>query len=289
MIEGVAQWLLGNPHAADLGVEVEAVDETSARFSLRHDERHTMAGSLHGGAIASLVSVATRAIARTETPTRTFRSASMQVCYVRPARESLRAQTRLVRRTRDLAFFETTLEQGDGEVVAFASSVLAQGERTADDSSPTVEAGVRGRPDVPATTSSEVIGRAMAAIPFLSSRQVSVGQVAGGMAEVLIGPADVNLDYDGRMDEGALLAAMDAAGSTCPWTIVAPTSGAAGATVALTVQVLRPLPKEGLCARATLRGCDGRSYWSDVTITAVRSGEVHAFGTVQYRIRTKVP
>lgn len=289
MTHSVADWIVHNPYAADLGVKVEAVGETTARFSLRHEARHAMAGTLHGGAIASLVSVTTRAIASASAPAKSLCSTSMQVSYARAARESLTVETRLVRQAREIAFFETRMAHANGDVVAFASSVVGEGQEPAAGASPEAVSEALRPQGMSASTAPEVIRRAMAAIPFLSGRELTVGEVGGGMVEVLLGPADVNLDANGCMDEGALLAILDAAGATCPWTVVSPSPGATGATVALTAQVLGPLPKEGLVARATLRAHAGRSYWSDVTISDERSRRIRAFGTVQYRLRQRAP
>jgi uncharacterized protein (TIGR00369 family) len=286
-----SNWIRQNPYAADLGVKLEAADAASARFSLRHEERNAMAGSLHGGAIASLISIATRAVVHASAPAKTpLCTASMHVDYVRAARKSLTVEARLRRRVRELAFFETRMEDEGGDLVAFASSVVSEGRTAVAGASPTAVRDALRPESLSPNANTEAIHEATAAIPFLSRRQLRIEEVAGGRVGVAIGPATVNLDGDdGCMDEGALLTLIDAAGATCPWTIASPSSGVTGATIALTAQVLGPLPKGGLVAHAAIRAQDGRLYWSDVTISDSHSRQVHAFGTVLYRFSQRDP
>ena len=284
MTESIANWIRQNPYAADLGVKLEAAEAASARFSLRHEERNTMAGNLHGGAIASLVSIATRAVVRASAPAKTpLCTASMHVNYVRAARQSLTVETRLIRRVRELAFFETRLEDEGGDVVAFASSVVSEGRTSIAGASPIAVCDALRPESLSPSVNLEALHEAMAAIPFVSRRQLRIEEVARGMMGVVLETATMNLDCDGFMDEGALLTLIDAAGATCPWTIVSPSSGVTGSTIALTAQVLGPLPKGGLVARVAVRAQDGRLYFTDVTISDSHSRQVHAMGTVLYR------
>ena len=96
-----------------------------------------------------------------------------------------------------------------------------------------------------------------------------------------------NLDGDGAMHEGAVLTLIDAAGATCPWTVVPPSPGASGATIALNAHVLGPLPGDGLVARAVVRARDARICWTSVTVVDSASRKVRALGTVVYRFADK--
>jgi len=127
----------------------------------------------------------------------------------------------------------------------------------------------------------------MAGIPFVSRRELHIEDIARGAIGITLGTATVNLDGDGFMDEGVVLTLIDAAGATCPWTIVSPSSGASGSTIALTAQVLGPLPKSGLVARAAIRAWDARFFWTDVAVSDELSAKLHAFGTVLYRFKQR--
>ncbi|XXT18238.1 hypothetical protein WME94_49210 [Sorangium sp. So ce429] len=64
MTENARTWFKDGSYPADLGVRVEAADDAQSRLSLPYDERNTMFGLVHGGAVASLASIAALAIAR---------------------------------------------------------------------------------------------------------------------------------------------------------------------------------------------------------------------------------
>ncbi|XYH96610.1 PaaI family thioesterase [Sorangium sp. So ce1128] len=130
MTENARTWFKDGSYPADLGVRVEAADDAQSRLSLPYDERNTMFGLVHGGAVASLASISALAIAR-EPPRAAagpLRTASLHVGYVRAARRSLTVETRAVRRVRELGFFETLIKDVDGNPVAHASSTVSEGE-----------------------------------------------------------------------------------------------------------------------------------------------------------------
>ncbi len=104
-----------------------------------------------------------------------------------------------------------------------------------------------------------------------------------GAVDMAMDAAATNLDGNGATHEGAVLTLIDAAGATCPWTVVPPSPGASGATIALSAQVLGPLPRAGLVARAVVRARDARICWTDVAVVDGASRIAHAFGTVVYR------
>ncbi len=117
----------GSPYANDLGVKWEPGEGDVSRVSLPFEEKNTMGGGLHGGAIASLVPLSTLgprggAVASGST-------VSMHVCYVRAARKGVVARTRAVRRVRELSFFDTLVEGEDGSSIAYASSVVSESSR----------------------------------------------------------------------------------------------------------------------------------------------------------------
>src|SRR5437660_410040 len=105
----VRTWTRESPYARDLGLELEHLDEQHARLSLPYHERLRALGSVHGGALASLASISAQAIFRVSQPrgAEPPRAVSMHVLYARAARgASFVTETRLVRRARELGFFE---------------------------------------------------------------------------------------------------------------------------------------------------------------------------------------
>ncbi|WP_437289377.1 PaaI family thioesterase [Sorangium sp. So ce406] len=268
------------PYAQDLAVSLQP-GEAAVVLALPFEERNTMFGHIHGGALASLVPISTsssmhaRGAAAAELST-----VSMHVDYVRAARKPVVAETRSVRRARELEFFETRITDADGNAIALASSIVRQGTSPA----PAEIAGPSQRPL--GSASREVVSaiqEAIAASPFLSRRRVSFAGAARGAVELSLSAAPVNLDRTGGVHEGAVLSLLDAAGATCPWTAVPATAGAGGATIALHAQILGPLPAADLVARAAVRAHKHRVHWVDVTVTSPATGDVHALGTVVYR------
>jgi uncharacterized protein (TIGR00369 family) len=291
MSDNLTQWMDQNPYIRDLGVKIQAADDTVVRLFLPYQERNTMAGTLHGGAIASLISISGRALVRASAPepAGALCTVSMHVGYVRAARKSVKIETRLVRRASDLVFFETWIKDEDDHEVAHASAMVSDSRPGMLGSSPPLLSDVL--PSHDGASPSVEPGRlaelraAMAGIAFVSRRELHIQEIARGTIGIKVGTAAVNLDGHGFMDEGVVLTLIDAAGATCPWTTVSPSSGASGSTVALTAQVLGPLPKRGLVARAAIRAWDARFFWTDVTVSDELSGRLHALGMVLYRFK----
>ncbi|WP_437277547.1 hotdog fold thioesterase [Sorangium sp. So ce375] len=296
MTENIRTRFKDGSYPSDLGVEIEATDDAQSRLALPYEERNTMFGLVHGGAIASLVSISAHAVAR-EPPRAVkapLRTVSMHVGYVRAARKAVRVETRAVRRVRELGFFETLIRDVDGNTVAHASSTVSEaGLDSAPAGSPPLidlpegeRAGVAPSDDAQSGLAG-AIRAAMAASPFLSRRQLRLLGLRRGAVEMAMDAAAVNLDEEGAMHEGAVLTLIDAAGATSPWTVAAPSPGASGATIALSAQILGALPRDGLVARAVVRARDARICWTDVAVVDGASREVHAFGTVVYRFSEK--
>ncbi|WP_437966630.1 hotdog fold thioesterase [Sorangium sp. So ce260] len=288
MTENVSTWFKDGSYPSDLGVKLEAASDAQSRLSLPYEERNTMFGLIHGGAIASLVSIATHAIAR-EAPravAEPLRTVSMHVGYVRAARKAVTVEARAVRRVRELGFFETLITDADGNAVAHASSTVSE---TGPDSAIADAPPLLDLPEADDALGggAGAIRAAMAASPFLSRRRLRLVGVRRGVVEMAIDAAATNLDGNGAMHEGAVLTLIDAAGATCPWTVVPPSPGASGATIALSAQVLGALPGDGLVARAVVRARDARICWTDILVAGGASRKVHALGTVVYRFSDK--
>jgi uncharacterized protein (TIGR00369 family) len=282
MTSDISQLTIDGPFAHDLSVALSPT-EAEVAVALPFEDRNTMFGVIHGGALASLVPISTFAAVRTSAPAAELCTVSLHLEYVRAARKPVVAETRTVRRVRELEFFETRINDSDGNAIAFATAALSQG------GPPSAAVGAGPARD-PLDSSSPDVARAIqdaiAASPYLSRRQVSLTGSAPGTVALHLTAAPVNLDRDGRMHEGAAMTLIDAAGATCPYTI-GPATGAGGATIALHVQILGPLPLTDLIARATIRARSARLSWVDVSVVSVATGELHALGTVVYRFNER--
>ncbi|HWL88936.1 MAG TPA: hotdog fold thioesterase [Polyangiaceae bacterium] len=301
--DAVRAWIRESPFTRDLGVTLEELDGSSARLSLPYEEHLRAFGSLHGGVVASLASISSHAILRAEaspddTPPRTL---SLHVLYARAARgPSFTTETRLVRRARELGFFETRITDASGEAIASATATLAT------DAAPPSPPGLverGGRPlggeqrwgrdpasrPPPPNANAAFFDAAIATLPFLARRSLRIAALARGQLDMIMAPIEENLDRDGTIHEGAALTLIDAAGANGPWTIVAPSEGAGGATIALHAQILCRLPARGLLAHARVRAYDARVHTCDVQIFDAENRQLHALGTVIYRMTAKAP
>jgi uncharacterized protein (TIGR00369 family) len=104
----------------EVGIEVEAAEEGRSRIRLDAEERHlNPAGTVHGGAIATLVDTAMGAAVKTTGDGGTA-TVEMKVTYLEPAKPGTLVVDALVRkRGRRITIVEAEVSQGD-ELVAHA-------------------------------------------------------------------------------------------------------------------------------------------------------------------------
>ena len=130
------KWLAGElelaPITALLGVRPVSLGEGEARIEMAVGERlHNAMGTVHGGVFCDLADVAMGAALATVTAEgESFSTLQLQMSYFLPVVEGrLSAHARLVRRGRAVAHLECDLEDGEGRLVARASSVCAIKQR----------------------------------------------------------------------------------------------------------------------------------------------------------------
>ncbi|HEY0511751.1 MAG TPA: PaaI family thioesterase [Thermoanaerobaculia bacterium] len=128
----VEKWLAGElelaPITGFLGVRPVSLGEGEARIEMRVGERlHNAMGTVHGGIFGDLADVAMGAALATVTAEgESFSTLQLQMSYFLPIVEGrLAAHARVVRRGRGTAHLECDLEDGEGRLVARATSVCA--------------------------------------------------------------------------------------------------------------------------------------------------------------------
>ena len=277
MTSDISRPTIDAPFAHDLAVARHPT-EAGVAIALPFEDRNTMFGVIHGGALAALVPISTFSAVRASSPAAELCTVSLHMEYVRAARKPVVAETRSVRRVRELEFFEARISDSDGSAIAFATAAVSQRgpAGAADGAGPSRDPLDGSSPEV-----ARAIQDAIAASPYLSRRRVSLAGSAPGAVELQLAAAPINLDHDGRVHEGAAMTLIDAAGATCPYTVRPAAAG--GATIALHVQILGPLPAADLIARATVRARSARLNWVEVTAVSAATGDLHALGTVVYR------
>jgi uncharacterized protein (TIGR00369 family) len=128
----VEAWLAGERELAPitglLGVRPVSLGGGEAVVELDASERlHNAMGTVHGGVLCDLADVAMGVALATATEDgESFATLQLQIGYLAPVREGvLRASARLLHRGRGAAHLECDLHDGDGKLVARASSVVA--------------------------------------------------------------------------------------------------------------------------------------------------------------------
>lgn len=125
------------PIAHTIGFTMTAIGDGTARFEMEADPaRHANPmGTLHGGVLCDLADGAMgMAFASTLADAESFTTLELKINYLRPVwRTHLTADARVVRRGRDVGLAECDVLDGDGALVARASStcMVLRGDRAA--------------------------------------------------------------------------------------------------------------------------------------------------------------
>jgi uncharacterized protein (TIGR00369 family) len=133
----VEKWLAGQlelaPITTLLGVRPISLGQGEAKIELTAGKHlHNAMGTLHGGIFCDLADVAIGAALATVTAEgESFSTLQLQMSYFLPVVEGrLTAHARVVRRGRGTAHLECDLEDGEGRLVAKATSVCAIRQRS---------------------------------------------------------------------------------------------------------------------------------------------------------------
>ena len=125
------------PIARTLGFTMTRIEEGSARFEMDADpDRHANPmGTLHGGVLCTIADSAMgMAFASTLERGESFTTLELKINYLRPAwRTHLVADARVIKRGRDVGLTECDVLDGDGALVAHATStcLVLRGEKAA--------------------------------------------------------------------------------------------------------------------------------------------------------------
>jgi uncharacterized protein (TIGR00369 family) len=279
-MDEIRSWVETSGYGRSLGVVVEDASPERWRFRLPYDDRNSNPGqALHGGCAASLGLIGAQAVARThitEAPGG-YHTAGLQVSYLAAAiGEDVFATATLLRRGKAVCFVEVDVETAEGKGIAHTTSM------------------VRGRfdassPELPVTVGDDgasepgPMGEHVGKMPFMGGRGIVVEHMQGGHARTVMPIRSDNLDADGGVHEGAVLALLDTTGAMAAWSVDGPGPYKAS-TPTLQAQVWTPPPDTDLVAYGWTRFRDADAYWADVDVADASTGRVYVRGTVQYRI-----
>lgn len=272
-----------SPYAAALGIEIESLDAERALLRLPFREANANpGGALHGGVAASIAVVGANAVTRAALGTESgpFHTAGLHVSYLAAAiNEAVTAETRLLRRGKELCFLDVEVATADGKAIARAAvTVRARlGKAAAVTHASTGDSG-----EVAPGPMGERVGK----LGFIGGRGIVVELMQGGRSRLRMPWREANgaaFDRDAGTHEGAALALLDTAGAMAAWSVTGPGLFKAS-TPAIQTQVLAPPPAADLVAFGRVVERDEEMFWSEVEVAEAAGLRVCARGMVLYRI-----
>jgi uncharacterized protein (TIGR00369 family) len=279
-MDEIKNWVEQSPYSKFLGVELEQIDDSSARLRLPYQDANSNPGkALHGGCAASIGAIAGQAIARAALGKEAgpFHTAQMQVSYLAAAiGEGIVAEAKLLRRGRELCFIGIDVKTTEGKSIASVTTTV-RGRFAREDAHYYLSQGDHGESDP------GVMGPHIHRVPFIGSRGIRVEHMTGGTSRLVMPLIDDNCDAAGGVHEGAVLALLDTTGAMASWAESGPGKFKAS-TASMQMQILGPAPKGDLVAYGRCIQNDNEIYWSDVEVASAADGQVNARGTVLYRI-----
>lgn len=284
-MDWVRRWLEESPYGAALGVSAETISAERVRLSLPFREENSNGDkALHGGVAASMVALAGQGVVRAALGAQSgpWHTAAVQVAYLSAALgESIRAEARLLRRGKELAYAEVGVETEEGKPVArgllsvrgcfgaaAAPTPAARGDEGGSDRGP--------------------MGPFLQRVPFHGKLGLQAEHMAGGRSRILMPWQEANGDAAGGVHEGALLALLDTTGAMAAWAETGPGRFKAS-TPGLQARILRSPQRSDLVGYGRVLHRDRELFFSEVEIAERPSDRLVAHGTVNYRIVVPQP
>ena len=276
----IKNWVEQSPYSKYLGVQLEQIDDSSARLRLPYQDANSNPGKvLHGGCAASIGAIAGQAIAHAALGEEAgpFHTAQMQVSYLAAAiGAEVIAEARLLRRGRELCFIGIDVKTAEGKAIASMTTTV-RGRFNREAARLQLSPGDHGESDP------GVMGPHISKVPFIGNRGIQVEHMTGGTSRLVMPLIEDNCDASGGVHEGAVLALLDTTGAMASWAESGPGNFKAS-TASMQMQILAPAPKGDLVAYGRCVQNDSEIYWSDVEVASAEDGRVNARGTVLYRI-----
>jgi uncharacterized protein (TIGR00369 family) len=279
-MEHARNWVEKSPYSRFLGVQLDRLDDSSARLVLPYrDENSNPGKALHGGCAASLGAIGGQVIARAVLGAESgpWHTAQMQVSYLAAAiGEDVVANARLLRKGRELCFVAIDVETAEGKPISSITTTV-RGRFGAEAGEYYQSPGDHGEADP------GVMGPHIGMVPFIGNRGIRVEHMTGGTSRLVMPLIEDNCDASGSVHEGAVLALLDTAGAMASWAESGPGRYKAS-TASMQLQNLGPAPAGDLVAYGRCAQNDREMYWSDVEVASASNRRVCARGTVLYRI-----
>lgn len=207
--------LLAAPFAAILSPELRVLQVGRAVLVLPYrEDSANRNGTLHGGALATLAGLAAASALASDVkhPPAQLPAPLVDhaIHYVATAtREAVTAEARLVRRGRELAFLQVSIDGAEGHavlrsMVAYRIGAARQPSAWAGEAFPVVDDSVLSTTRAPGS-------------PFTRRLGITMRQLEAGRSVAILPHREEHFDCDGRVHDGALAALVDCAGGASAW------------------------------------------------------------------------
>jgi uncharacterized protein (TIGR00369 family) len=275
--------LAAYPWARTLGARAVTTELGRARLHLPHRTDNTNRnGTLHGGAVASLVAMAGELAVEpaVASPERERAVVDLSIHFLAPAAdEAVTADATVERRGREIAFATIVVRSDAGTLVA-RGMLIHRAARGARVETPAV---VPPPDELPAETSRHSRSPLTRRLGIRVSREVS-----GDVLAVLPDQA-ATADREGRIDTGALATLMDCAGGAAAWSAFGRERRGRASTVALHLACGMYPRGQDVVAQARSSLASPPIFVNEMVLRATGSGRIFAAGSVTYRIVTRDP
>jgi uncharacterized protein (TIGR00369 family) len=290
-----------SPFWQRVGFRLERCAPGSARLRLPyHVDNTTAASALHGGAIAATLDVAgsLAAWAAELTDDLAGRTLACDVSYIAGALgEDILGQSEVLRRGKEIVYSAVRAVNGAGKLLAsgthiyhFAKPEAVPTAPACTEQPPQLGRSCQGLGALPAADDS-VVARNVAMLEKMDGRMPYMAQLGWKFRTAAFGYIEYDLPWlnhtigdDGGIAGGALLSAVDHAGSLAAWmTTELGNRGLFGSTINTKLQTFAPAIRRDCVVRARAVGGSGALVNSEVNIQT-RAGEPVASGGTVYRI-----
>lgn len=274
---------LSEPYCRFLGVRAAEIESGKVRIELPYREEVSNPGrQVHGGVMSSMLGIAGRAAALSQTeltPPFSAASAEINVTYLSSAvGEGMIAHGEVMRRGKELTHVRCTLTTEAAKPLGSAMVIFR------------VVPGAEEPPaaltierDAPPQTEFPSIARALSGAPFISGLGIRVNRFQGGRAELAMPfRADI-CGGDGALHEGALGALVDTAGALSAWSTVRPKPGMKVSTVSIDVNFCSSIKDADVVAHSHVVTRRNELFFNRVDVVTA-DGVPIALGNVIYRI-----
>ena len=305
--EALAARVGESPFWSGVGWRLESASSGNVRIRLPYSEDNTTAATaLHGGAIAATLDAAgCLATYSTGVAESDFaRTLSCDVSYIAGALgEDIFGEAQVLRRGKEIVYSRVEAQNGDGKLLAVSNHISHVAPGTKPNSLPDQDPADQVPPLRPAVgigsiphLAQDTVDQNVSLLEKMDGRMPYMAQLGwtfisggDGFAEFLLSGSGQARGEEGMLAGGALLSAVDHAGSLAAWmTSKLGDRTLFGSTVNTKLQTFAPVVDRDVRVKARAAGGDGTLINSIVDIVT-EGGESVASGSTVYRIVRRKP